>query len=232
MTVVNSTDTSTVSKTFSGYSDALYKRKYVFFKVYLSSAPTFISIKFGADSSNYLTKTVSSQFSGQGFVANDWNTVAFDLNSPDSTVGTVSANTIFSYYELSFTGLADGDVYLDEGSMRGWDSMDYYYYSAWNVMSSTATSADKKYFLDSNNQYEPNDSLVCPEEYVDVVMYDAMTTTITDVENSAVYKTLMDKRASAWDNLVKKYPSLEPIIITHGWRFGSQMGNVAKWYEN
>ncbi len=232
LALINTANTATLEKTFTGIAGSLYKRKYVFSRIYFSSVPTSVTIRFGADSSNYVYKTVTTQFSGQAFVADDWNWVAIDLNNVDGTVGTVDDTTTFSYYAITLAGAASGLYYFDEVSLKQWSLMDYYYYSKYNVKDNLLGTVTKEAFIDqSTNTYEQADELVCPDEFADVVMYDAMLTTISDTENSKIYQVISGKRDDAWSSLLTKYPSMEPVIITHGWRFGSQMGSVVKWYE-
>lgn len=231
LTLVSSGGTALVEKSFTAFTDTVYKRKYKFFRVYLSSVPTSINLRVGADSSNYLLKNVTTQFSGQAFKANDWNIVAIDLNSPDSTVGTIDTSTSFDYYGFELVGASSGLYYLDEVSLREWSLMDYWYYSNFNCMTVSASVADQRYFMDDSGVYSTDTQLVGPKEFADVAMYDAMVTSLTDVENSKVLSTIREKRQAAWEALLMSYPSLEPNIITHYWRFGSQMGNVVSGHE-
>ena len=62
-------------------------------------------------------------------------------------------------------------------------------------------------------------------------MYDALVSSVADVENSKILPLIKDKRDAAWNALLTNYPDMEPVIITHTWRFGSQMGDVIKHYE-
>jgi len=230
LTLVDSLGTATLEKTFTGISGTLYQRKYVFARIYLTGAPTSITLRFGADSSNYLYKTVTTQFSGQAFTANDWNWIAMDLNDTDGVVGSVGETTTFAYYAMTLTGATSGLYYIDRVTLNQWALMDYWFYSNLCIKSETSSIADKAYFLDNDNLYETSDELVCPDEFVDVAMYDAIRSAVSDVESREAWKNISDKRQDAWDSLLKKFPSMEPIIITSGWRFASQMGNVVKWY--
>lgn len=232
ITVTDSADTFTVEHTFTAFTDSDYKRKYYFRWIYLASVPTSISLRFGADSSNFLLKSgITTQFSGQAFKAGEWNLVGFDLNDPTSTTGTISTTTSFDYEAIIVSGVSTGSYYLDESSLRQWSLMDYWYYSNFNCMTVSASVADQRYFMDDSGVYSTDIQLVGPKEYADVAMYDAMVTSLTDVENSKVLSTIREKRQAAWDTLLANHPSLEPNIITHYWRFASQMGNVVSGHE-
>lgn len=228
LTVVSNTGSAVLEKSFTAFTDSLYRRKYKFFRCYLSSVLTSITLRVGADSSNYLTKTVTTQFSGQAFKAGDWNWLAIDLNSPDSTVGTVSTSTSFDYYAFILTGASSGFYYLDEVSLKEWSLMDYWYYSSYNIATIGQTVANQNYFRNSSEIYSTDSMLVGPSEFADVVMYDALLSSVADVENSKLYPIILTKRDAAWSALLSSYPDMEPVIITHTWRFGSQMGNVIK----
>lgn len=231
LTVVSSAGSATLEKTFTAFTDATYRRKYVFFRCYLSAVPTSITLRVGADSSNYLTKTVTTQFSGQAFKAGDWNILAIDLNSPDSTTGTISTTTSFDYYAFVLTGASSGFYYLDEVSLKEWSLMDYWYYSTYNVATVGSSTANQEYFRNSSEIYSTDSMLVGPSEFADVVMYDALLSSVADVENSKLYPVINTKRDAAWAALMSGYPDMEPVIITHQWRFGTQMGDAVKTYE-
>lgn len=222
ITVVNTLGVATVSRIFSTTQDVNYKRKYYFRKIFLNSVPTNIILKYGKDSSNYLYKTITAQFSGQAFKANAWNIVAIDLSSA-SEIGTQDEN--FSFEEVSITGLPSGYFYLDQSFITEWSFMDFWYYSDYMVMTLGNVVANQPYFMDDNNVYSTDSALVCPAPFVDVIMYDAMITSITDRENSKIYPIIDAKRQRAWDSLLEDYPSLEPLIQTNYWTFGSSVGS-------
>ena len=223
VTTVNVTDTFTVEHTPTTITDANYKRKYSFRKVYLPSIPTQITLRIGIDSSNYFYKTLTTQFSGQPFKANDFNVLAFDLNDC-SQVGTPTST--FSYEAITIAGMASGVIYLDQSSLREWDLMDLWYYSKNVIKTLGNTTANQEYFMDTSLVYSTDSELVSPSEFVDVVMYDAMVNTIVDRENSKLYTAIDAKRQEAWTSLLQKYPDMEPLIQTNYWRFGTQDGLI------
>lgn len=228
LTIVSSASTALLEKSFTAFTDTLYKRKYKFVRIYLSVVPTSINLRFGADSSNYLLKNVTTQFSGQAFKAGDWNLIALDANAPGSTVGTIDTSTSFDYYGIQLIGAASGFYYIDEVSFREWALMDYWYYSKFNVATVGNTTANQAYFMNTSQVYSTDSALVAPVEYADVAMYDAILSALADNENTKLFPILLRKREKAWDTLLQSFPSMEPTIITHSWRFPSQMGSVVK----
>ena len=226
LTVVNNTGSALLEKTFTAFTDVLYKRKYKFVKVFLTSLPESLNLRIGADNSNYLLKNVTTQFSGQSMKVNDWNYFAIDLNSPDSTVGTIDTDTSFDYYAVQLVGAPSGYYYIDDVSLKEWRLMDYWYYSNLNVKLLGSNIANQKYFMNSSEIYSTDSELVTPDEFISVVRYDALLAAMADVENSKLYPVLLAKRDKAWAALKKRYPSLEPLITYHRWRFASQMGNI------
>jgi hypothetical protein len=231
LSLTSSGGTALLEKSFTAFTDTLYKRKYKFFSVYLSSTPTSINLRVGADSSNYLLKNVTAQFSGQTFKANDWNLVAIDLNSPGSTVGTITTSTSFDYYGFELVGASTGEYYIDRVDLKGWKLMDYRYYSSYNIATVGSSTANQNYFINTSEIYSTDSALIGPLEFVDVVMYDAIMTTASDSEDSKLYSKIAAKREQAWMDLTDRYPSMEPLITTHYHRFSSQMGNIPHVYD-
>jgi len=231
LTVVENTGSALLEKTFTGSLDTLYKRKYFFVKIQGDSIPTSINLRYGADDANYLLKNVTTQFSGQTMKKDDFFWVAIDLNDPDSTVGTVDTTTQFNYYAVELVGAASGNYYIDTVSKKEWRLMDYWYYSNLGVKTLGNSYANQKYLMNSSEIYSTDSELVTPDEFVDVIMYDAELSSITDIENSKIYPVIQGKKDKAWDALVTRYPSLEPLIITHRRRFSTQMGNIPHVYD-
>ena len=211
---------ATIKSTFlTSFTDANYKRKYHFRWVYLDAVPTSIEMRLQVDDSNYLSSgAITTQFSGQAFKADQWNLIAFDLNTATET-GTISTASVWASEKLILTGAPTGTYYIDESNLRAWALMDYWYYSKFNVVTSGASKADQEYFMDSNEIYSSDSSLVGDSEWTDVIMYDAMLLALTDVENTKVKDEIRGLRNEAWASLADKYPSLEPVIITSQYRF-------------
>lgn len=206
-------------------SDVDYLKKYFFRKVYFTSVPTNIELKIGIDSSNYLYKNITAQFNGQPFKVNAWNLIGFDLNEA-SEFGTFTG-TNFSYEGITFTGLTeDCTIYLGQSKLSSWELMDYWYYSVYNIITLGNTIANQEFFMDGSNIYSTDSELVAPAEYADVIMYDALMLSLTDIENTKILPIIQSRRDEAWDNLISDFPDLSPLIITNKWRFASQMDQL------
>lgn len=208
-------------------SNGEYKRNYLFRWAYFyNDLPTSIELRFGNDNANYLSGVVSAQFSGQAFQPNAWNLVAIDLNTATVT-GTIDA-TQFDYQAIIFNGLASGTYYINNAYLRTWHLFDYWYYSKFNVKTQAATVADRQFFFDSLGDYDVNDSLVGDSEWIDVITFDALLTTLADNKNADVIANIKDKREKAWQDLLMKYPDMAPIIITQGYNFTGD-ANYTGW---
>ncbi len=240
-TVTHSSGTSTIEETIpTPVSDTSYKTKYYFRWAYFgSNLPTSVRLKFGTDSSNYLYSDVTTQFSGQSLQTNSWNLLAMDLNVA-STTGTI-VDTSFAYEAIVFTGLATGTYYINNAYLRGWHLFDYYYYSKFNVMTVSSSVADQQFFfVDSTNQYAGDSALVGDSEWIDVIVYDAMLTTLADNKNKDVIQYIQGLRTDSWNLLSQRYPDMAPVIIsssynfsgdpnTTGWGGGDSWGNGWGW---
>lgn len=200
-------------------SDVEYKRNYYFRWAYFyNNLPTSVQLRFGTDSSNYLYGSVSAQFSGQAFQPNNWNLLAIDLNTA-STVGIIDTNN-FGYEAIQFTGLASGTYYINNAYLRTWHLFDYWYYSKNNIKTDTSTVADQQFFYsDITDNYNLDDALVGDSEWIDVITFDAILTTLADNKNTDVINNITAKRKQAWEDLLLKYPDMAPVIITAGYNF-------------
>mgnify|MGYP006890782669 CR=1 FL=1 len=215
-----SSSPSTMVETMGAFQDENYKTKYYFRWVYLTSVPTSIVLRFGNDASNYIGATVTAQFGGQDFVANDWNLIAIDLNG--TATGTID-DSAFDYAYISIVGPTSGNAYLGPAYLRSWVLMDYWYYSIYNVRSASASVLDKEYFYnDTTNAYNTSDMLVGESEWIDVITFDAILTTLADSKNTDVIQLIQSKREKAWEKIQQKYPDMSPVIITSSWNFGTQ----------
>ena len=215
--IVSSTTVATVEATFSTLIDANYKRKWFFTAVYLDSVPTNIQMKFGLNSSNYLTTTVTAQFSGQAFKADDWNIIGFDLNAPGSTVGTQT--TSFTYQAIVLNGAATGTYFIDTSFIKEWQLLDYWYYSLNNVKLTGSTSADQQYFTTAASPaYDVSDSLIGDDEWSDVVVYEAIALLLADAKEQSIKQDVENRKNIAWGSLFNQYPDLAPLIIVDYYR--------------
>jgi hypothetical protein len=212
--ITSSTGTASVENTFTANNDSDYKRKYHFRWVYLDSAPTSITLYLGADSSNYLSSTVTTQFSGASFVTDDWNLLALDMN----TTWTGTENTSFDWQKITFTGASTGTYYLDSSYMKGWTLEDYWYYSSYNKETSAGVGAD--YFSPDNATYDGTDLLIGDDIWADVIVYEAQTYLLSDEKEQALKADQWGFRNTALEDLFNTYPDLSPKQTTNTYRFG------------
>lgn len=220
VTIVSDTGIANVINTCA-VSDVNYKKKYYFRKVYLSAVPTSIELRFGIDSSNYLSSgSLTTQFSGQPLKANDWNLLAFDLNNA-TTVGTIDAvNNQFTYEDIKFNDAESGVYNIENSYLREWSLLDYWYVSKNLITTSGSSDLLKESFVDNEGSYDITDVLVGDKEWADIIMFDALEATAIDAENKTLINFMSNKKAEAWSALEDKYPDMQPLIITNRYRFG------------
>jgi len=219
--ITSSTGTATIKNTLlTAYSDSEYKKKYHFKWVYLDAVPTSITLRLHIDASNYLeTSGITTQFNGQSLKADSWNLVAQDLNTATET-GTVSTTSSFAYEECDLVGASTGTYYFDKSEILEWSLMDYWYYSNYNIATVGEEVANQEYFMNSSEVYSTDSQLVGDSEWADIIMYEAMLIALTDKEvKENVMSLIYSKRNQAWDDLISKYPSLEPLMTTLKYRF-------------
>ena len=209
--------TAIMTNAFSSINDSNYLRKYHFLWVYLDVAPTSIELRFGNDASNYLSTTVTTQFSGAAFAADQWNLVAQDLNAA-ATTGTITSSA-FDFQQVRLNGATAGTYYVDASYLRGWELLDYWYYSINNIALVGATTGNQEYFFNSSGVFSTDSQLVGDTEWTDVILYDALLSIMGDKENSKLVGLIAEKRKAAWDALFEKYPSIMPIVITSKFNF-------------
>lgn len=230
VTIVSSTGTATIKNTFTSFSDSKYKNKYHFRWIYLDAAPTSIEMRLQTDDSNYLSSgALTTQFNGQALQADQWNLIAYGLNNA-TEVGTFDSGDIASEITV-LTGADSGIYYFDESSIKEWELFDYWYYSTNYVKTAAASVADKKFFYTDEDEYDTSDYLVGDDEYVDVIMLDAMLITINAEENKVVYEEISARREKAWSALAEKYPSMVPLITTQRYRFNNNPGISGLGYD-
>lgn len=218
-TVTASSGTALVEKTLdAGSTNTNYKSMWHFRWVYLDTVPTSVTLRFGANNANYLHATVTTQFNGLPLAAAQWNLLAFDLNSA-ATVGTINTATVFAYDAVQLNGAASGVYNIDAAYIRSWELLDYWYYSKYAVMTSSSTVANQESFFNASDVYATDSSLVGDSEWADVIMYDALCTTMIDKENQIVLNEIKGKRELAWGKLQEKWPDLKPSPTTVKYRF-------------
>ena len=221
--VVNSTNVATVKKTLdSAVGTTNYQKRYYFVDVFLPSVPSTVTLKLLCDNSNYLSSTVTTQFAGQPLVANDWNTLAFDLNVATVT-GTIGSS--FTAQEIDFTSARSGIYNVGLSFLREWTLMDYRYYSIYNCQSANGTQPDLQFFTQDDGTYDLNSSLVGELEWADIVFYDGCLMALADVsraglQTSAIIANFSEKLAAAARAMNDKHPDEEPVIVTKRYEFG------------
>ncbi len=210
-TITSSTGVANIVNTLTSISDSDYRKKYHRKWIYLSSVPTSIELILRSSDGNYLTTTLTSQFSGQAFKANDWNLIAQNLDTA-TEVGTFDETTISSE-EVIINGATTGTYFIDSSYMSGWDLLDFWYYSKYSV-SSDGITANQEYFIDSSESYDVDYYLTGDDEFSDVIMFEALATALSDKENDKLKADIEKKRNAAWLSLFNKYPDMVPVIIT------------------
>lgn len=218
--ITSSTTIANIVTTFPvALNDSKYKSKYHFRWIYLDAVPTSIEMQLRTSASNYLSTTVTTQFSGQAFKADSWNLIAHDLNAA-TEVGTFDSGSIASE-KIILNGAATGTYYLDTCSLKEWKLFDYWYYSRNVIVASGSSSADQeKFYRDSN--WNTADALVGDQEWIDVILYEAMEGLLVGINNVNLFSYIMRKKKEAWDAFDAKYPNMVPVITTNRWRFDDE----------
>lgn len=203
----------------TSFSEANYQSKYFFISVYLTGIPTSVQLRLGNDSSNYLSTTVTAQFSGQAFKEDDWNLLAMDLNTA-TTTGTINSSS-FDYAGVRLNNAPTGTYNIDASYLRGWTLLAYWYVSKWIVQTAAGTTASKESFIAADGTYSTSDLLIGDYEWADVVMYKAMLRGLADKENQALKADVLSWLAAAMDKLKIIYPDAKPLVVTQTLRFGT-----------
>jgi len=230
ITITNSSGVASVKDLFTqSISDTNYKQKFHFKWIFLASTPTNIEMRFQTDDNNYLTTTVTTQFSGQAFKANQWNLIAHNLDEATET-GTFDSTSIVSE-KMVLTGASTGTYYFDESNLRQWTLMDFWYYSKFNVKTVSASVADQEFIMNTSEVYSTDSSIIGDLEWIDVVMYDAMLLTLNNSENDKIWTKILRRRDLAWDALMDKYPDLTPLQIETKYRFRTDFTSPANYSD-
>lgn len=223
--ITSSSGTATIKNTLtSNQTDGNYKRKYHFKWIYLDAVPTSIKMRYQVDDSNYLETTgITTQFSGQALKADAWNLVAHDLNAA-TAVGTIAATPTFTSEKIILVGASTGTYYVDASYVRQWELLDYWYYSNQSIALVGSTTGNQEYFFNSSGVYSTDSQLIGDSEWVDAIMYEALSLAASNKENSVLMKEFKDRRDECLARLALKYPDLVPVIVTHKWRFDTEPG--------
>ena len=216
-----SASTATVKNTVTASTDSDYKSKYHFKWIYFPSVPTSVTLRLQISDTAYIETTgITTQFAGQAFKAGQWNLVAQDLNEA-TEVGTISTASSWASEKIILIGAGTGNYYIDDSNLRQWELFDYWYYSRFFVKTLSSETPDQEFFFNSSEIYSTDSELVGDDEWVDVIMYDALLITINEKENNTIYEEIRRRRETAWNALEAKYPDMTPLITTQRYRFNN-----------
>jgi len=227
-TITDSAGTATIVDTTAFSSDDNYKKKYHFRWVYLSAVPTSIEMRLRTDASNYLSSgALTTQFAGNSLVANDWNLIAYDLNTA-TEVGTFDENSIADEMVI-FTGAATGVYRLDQSSLRGWELLDYWFYSLYNVVTSASSVADKEFFIgttESSADIDTTDKLLGEHKWINLVLAYTKRKLLGEIENPTLLSLVREEKAKAVKDFNSKFPTMTKKIITKRRRYNNNPVNA------
>lgn len=233
-TVTDSAGVATMLNTTAFTSDANYLKKFHFRWIYLDSVPTSIEMRLQTDDSNYLSSgALTTQFAGNSFVADDWNLIAYDLNEATET-GTFDENDIASEKTI-LTGAATGVYRLDQSSLRGWKLMDYWFYSLYNVVTSTSSVADKEFFIgtsESESDIDTTDKLLGEPKWIDYILATAKRKLLGDIENPTLLSLVREEKKEAKKNFNGKFPTMTRKIITKRRVYNNDPNNAYLVYRD
>lgn len=175
----------------------------LFARVYLpnASAITNVSLRWGSDSSNYWSQTVTQSHVGTSF-QNGWNRLRFDWNgatksgSPDSSA--------ITYLRVSFTydGTADTDIRVDDITAQNGELAEIIYYSAYLFRSSSGT------FLETFTS--STDMINLGRDSYNVLLYEALHLAAQQIQgtDSSFDADFFDEaKNAAYTRYTQKYPS-------------------------
>jgi len=126
---------------------------------------------------------------------------------------------MFTYEYLKMNGAASGFYNIGNSYLKAWELLDYWYASTDLIVLNGSSNPTKSQFI-NDDAYDISDELVGDQEWADVIGFEAMLSSSTDVENSLIYKIMNAKANKAWQALYEKYPDMSPVIITNRWIFG------------
>ncbi len=201
-------------------NDADYLKKYYFKWVYLSGVPSSIDLYLETNSTNYLWKNLTAQFDGSAFKTGQWNLLAMDLSTAGET-GTFDETSI-AYDRVILYDAPTGLYYFDSSYLRGWQLMDFWYYSIYSIRTTGATSASKEYFFDDDavgDQYTMTDELLSDSEWIDVIQAGAMYNQAIDIKDKEFKADMLAKLNEAVGALFQKYPSMDQVVIQDRYNF-------------
>lgn len=183
-------------------------KSYGFLQFFIPSgvSPTSITLKWGTDSSNYWSKTVTVQQNGAAFIADDWNLCSFQWF--DATeVGTPSSSSI-GYVEVECAGATAASLYrIDQISFKKFSLEDFNYYSSYLVQSSGGTRKESITLVD--------DVFLGVTEFEDCSIFYAASMIGTFIlKDSDLASAARSEFERAFNALKIKYPDLSPSVQT------------------
>ena len=215
--ITNATDAAAISFVpTASFSDTNYQTRYFFVPVQLGGVPTSITIKIGADSSNYLSSTVTAQFDGSALVADEVNVLAIDLNTA-SVTGTFDGSTI-NYAEISFVAAPTGNYFLFPQYLRQWDQLEMWY--SGNRKCVTADGTEQQGFYDlSTDTYSTETQLIGPDEWSYVVQFGAMLHGLGDLNDDDLLASIQGMFNKAQAALKDRFPQVVAMQTDSYWNF-------------
>ena len=226
-TVDNSAEVATIENTINTTSDSDYKTKYHFRWIYLSSVPDYIEMRLQTDSANYLKTNITTQFAGNVFVADDWNLIAYDLNTATEE-GTFDENSITGE-KVILSGAESGEYRLDRSYLKQWKLMDKWYYSKYNVISDDSSTPDREYFIPitgSSADINLLDELLGDSKWIDIIVGKAMRVLLADINNVTLLSWVNEFTNEAKREFGRDYPNMTPLITKLRRRFNNDPGRA------
>lgn len=156
-------------------------------------------LKFGSDSSNYYTKTVTAQADGSAFV-NGWNLLNFNLSTFTTVLSPVA--TAIDYCAIYMTKTAgkvsETGYRFDTILFRKGEINNLYYYSCYGWQSSTGTYKE--------NSTATSDYLNVSTEEYEIILAKCAEVAAEEVDEEKVE----EKQASRFKTLKKAYELVNP----------------------
>jgi hypothetical protein len=208
------TGTASWTRTFTNILVSDYSKTYYFRRVWLGALPASVTLAVGKDASNYFYGTVTAQFSGAGFAANDWNILGFEIPTA-SKAGTPDGN--FAWEQLLLANAPTGNYYVGPSDVKEWLPFAYWYYSSNNVI--TAAGVGKDYFCPDGATYDATDILPGQEQWHQLIVAEAQYRLLADSKEETVKASMELMRTRAWKTFADNNPDETPTRTTETRRF-------------
>lgn len=109
----------------------------LFVRVYMPTVATNVILRWGNDSSNYWSRTMTTAYDGAFRVG--WNVIQFDWNGATETGTVAPASIDYARVTITYTGTADTDFRVDEISSHLPYAFEVVYYSKFLFRNSSGT---------------------------------------------------------------------------------------------